>query len=194
MKTRIIKQRVTSDLTSSLSRLSSLPLLRLRRSRTLSEAEGEGGRPSAFSSLGNPSRRILVLFFPEGPECTCSWSRACPERPQESNGLQPCTKGQESAALAAEVSGRFAYDSTKRYSLTAPILELRNVSYRVNAKNILSGITLGLRAGEVLALLGESGAGKTTVLLLANRLLTESTGEVLVRNRAAHVVDFIALL
>src|SRR5437868_11757616 len=42
MKIRIIKQRVTSEFTSSLSRLSSLPLLRLRRSRTLSEAEGEG--------------------------------------------------------------------------------------------------------------------------------------------------------
>ena len=102
-------------------------------------------------------------------------------------------RSQESAALAAEVSGRFAYDSTKRYSLTAPILELRNVSYRVNAKNILSGVTLGLRAGEVLALLGESGAGKTTVLRLANRLLTESAGEVLVQNRAAREWDVIAL-
>ena len=77
--------------------------------------------------------------------------------------------------------------------MTAPILELRNVSYRVNAKDILSGVTLGLRAGEVLALLGESGAGKTTVLRLANRLLTESTGEVLVQNRAAREWDVIAL-
>src|SRR5437868_1055436 len=108
-------------------------------------------------------------------------------------GLQPCTKSQESAALAAEVSGRFAYDSTKRYYLTAPILELRNVSYRVNAKDILSGVTLGLRAGEILALLGESGAGKTTVLRLANRLLTESAGEVLVQNRVAREWDVIAL-
>ena len=77
--------------------------------------------------------------------------------------------------------------------MTAPILELRNVSYRVNAKNILSGVTLGLGAGEVLALLGESGAGKTTVLRLANRLLTESAGEVLVQNRAAREWDVIAL-
>src|SRR5437868_11885031 len=66
MKIRIIKQRVTSEFTSSLSRLLSLPLLRLRRSRTLSEAEGEGGLPSAFSSLGNPRRRILVCFFRKG--------------------------------------------------------------------------------------------------------------------------------
>src|SRR5436853_7814778 len=100
-------------------------------------------------------------------------------------GLQPCTKSQESAALAAEVSGRFAYDSTKRYTLTAPILELRNVSYRVNAKNILSGVTLGVRAGEVLALLGERGDGETTVLRLANPVLTDSAGEVVVHTRAA---------
>src|SRR5436853_6091954 len=81
----------------------------------------------------------------------------------------------------------------KGIPLTAPIFELRNVSYRVNAKNILSGVTLGVRAGEVLALLGESGAGKTTVLRLANRLLTESAGEVLVQNRAAREWDVIAL-
>src|SRR6185369_6674865 len=47
--------------------------------------------------------------------------------------------------------------------------------------------------GETLVLLGESGCGKTTTLKLVNRLLTPSSGEVRVEDRATTAWDPIAL-
>lgn len=73
------------------------------------------------------------------------------------------------------------------------LVELRDVCFRVSGKEILSAVGLRLHQGKVLALLGRSGSGKTTVLRLINRLLTESAGEVLVEGRATSAWDVIAL-
>src|SRR5438876_6363757 len=51
------------DLSEPSSQAVILLLLRLRRSRALSEVEGEGGLPRALSNAGNPSRRIWGLLF-----------------------------------------------------------------------------------------------------------------------------------
>src|SRR5205814_6622927 len=47
--------------------------------------------------------------------------------------------------------------------------------------------------GETLVLLGESGCGKTTTLRLVNRLLTPTTGEILVEGKATTEWDVIRL-
>src|SRR5512136_208315 len=44
------------------------------------------------------------------------------------------------------------------------ILQLRGVSKRFAGVPVLSGVDLDLRAGEILALLGENGAGKSTLM------------------------------
>ena len=54
-------------------------------------------------------------------------------------------------------------------------------------------LSLHIPPGATHVLLGESGAGKTTVLRLANRLLTESAGDILAQNRLAREWDVIAL-
>ena len=67
----------------------------------------------------------------------------------------------------------------------APAIEFRDVSYqRHSSVRILDRLTLSINAGEVLALVGRSGAGKTTVLRLVNRLLLPDSGAVLVEGRS----------
>ncbi len=55
--------------------------------------------------------------------------------------------------------------------------------------SVLRGLTLDIRAGETVALVGRSGAGKSTILKLINRLLLPATGEVLVESRSTSSWD-----
>jgi len=57
----------------------------------------------------------------------------------------------------------------------------------------LHDLTLRIAAGTTLALVGPSGCGKTTTLKLINRLLTPSSGRVLIEGHDAAAQDPIAL-
>ena len=48
---------------------------------------------------------------------------------------------------------------------------------------VLRGVSLSVRDGETLALVGRSGAGKSTILKLINRMLLPSSGGVIVEGR-----------
>jgi osmoprotectant transport system ATP-binding protein len=58
---------------------------------------------------------------------------------------------------------------------------------------ILEGLTLAVQHGEVLALIGRSGGGKTTILKLMNGLLLPTGGAVLVEGRDTREWDSYAL-
>ncbi|KQW51708.1 MULTISPECIES: ABC transporter ATP-binding protein [unclassified Roseateles] len=62
---------------------------------------------------------------------------------------------------------------------TAPLIELRNVSVGYGDRVVLDGVNLKLQRGKVLALIGTSGGGKTTVLRLLGRQLRPLSGQVL---------------
>src|ERR1700756_423492 len=73
-------------------------------------------------------------------------------------------------------------------------IEFRNVSFHLeNGSEILHQLTLQVRRGETLVLLGRSGSGKTTTLKLINRLVTPSQGELLVNGRSTLDWDVIRL-
>ena len=75
----------------------------------------------------------------------------------------------------------------------SPVIEFRDVSYRVEQTQVLSGLSLKATQGETLMLLGRSGSGKTTALKLVNRLVTPTSGEIRVRGTSNVEVDVIHL-
>jgi osmoprotectant transport system ATP-binding protein len=73
-------------------------------------------------------------------------------------------------------------------------VEFRHVFYSLAGRPpILANISLTVGAGETLALVGGSGAGKTTVLKLINRLLVPDAGDVRVQGRDTREWDLIRL-
>ncbi|HVR41483.1 MAG TPA: ATP-binding cassette domain-containing protein, partial [Thermoanaerobaculia bacterium] len=73
-------------------------------------------------------------------------------------------------------------------------IELRNVSVLSAAGDaILRDVSLRIDAGENVAFIGRSGAGKTTTLRLINGLAKPSSGEVLVDDTPLARTDLIAL-
>jgi osmoprotectant transport system ATP-binding protein len=76
------------------------------------------------------------------------------------------------------------------------LIEFAKVSYRPNggsARAILSNVDLTIARGETLVLLGRSGSGKTTLLRLINRMLSPTSGQVLIERRPTTEWDPIRL-
>ena len=73
-------------------------------------------------------------------------------------------------------------------------IEYRDASYRLsNGRTILHNLSVEIQRGEVLVLLGRSGSGKTSALKLVNRMLENSSGQVLVDGRPAREWDVLQL-
>jgi len=60
-----------------------------------------------------------------------------------------------------------------------PIIELRRVSRQFGSQRILRDVSLKVRAGETVCLIGESGCGKSVTLKLLAGLLKPTSGQVL---------------
>ena len=60
----------------------------------------------------------------------------------------------------------------------APLLELRDLVVRYGSITALQGINLSVHSGELVALLGSNGAGKSTTLRAASRLLPLAQGSI----------------
>ncbi len=58
------------------------------------------------------------------------------------------------------------------------IVELTNVTKRYHDKTILDGVSIAIQAGEITAMIGPSGGGKSTLLRSINGLNTIDGGEV----------------
>jgi osmoprotectant transport system ATP-binding protein len=86
-------------------------------------------------------------------------------------------------------------DVKERERAAGPVVSFSDVSFSVAAGQspIIDGLTLEVRRGETLVLLGESGCGKTTTLKLANGLLRPTSGAVLVEGKDTRAWDPIAL-
>jgi D-xylose transport system ATP-binding protein len=73
--------------------------------------------------------------------------------------------------------------------MTAPLLELREISRRFGAIEALRGVSFTIGAGEVVALLGDNGAGKSTLVKIISGGLEPTSGEVLFEGKACRFSD-----
>jgi len=73
-------------------------------------------------------------------------------------------------------------------------IQFEKVDYAISGgRKLLHDITLEVRQGEMLILLGRSGSGKTTMLKLVNRLLEPTAGTIRVAGKATTSWDPIQL-
>jgi peptide/nickel transport system ATP-binding protein len=87
--------------------------------------------------------------------------------------------------------------------MTPPLIEIRNVERRFRFGGNLfgggrdmravNGLSLTVRKGEVLGIVGESGCGKSTLARMLLGLLTPSAGEILFDGKAVGSLDPRAL-
>jgi ABC-type branched-subunit amino acid transport system ATPase component len=70
-----------------------------------------------------------------------------------------------------------------------PVLQIRNLDYSYGPVQVLFDVALDVRPGEVLALLGTNGAGKSTVLRVVSGLGTADRGVVRLDGRTITYVD-----
>jgi iron complex transport system ATP-binding protein len=60
------------------------------------------------------------------------------------------------------------------------ILEVKNINFSYNSRPVLSDVSFSAGAGELMAILGPNGVGKTTLLKCINAIHRPSSGEILV--------------
>ncbi len=75
-----------------------------------------------------------------------------------------------------------------------PMVVFDDVGFRYeNGRSVLDHFTLAIQPGEIVALVGRSGAGKSTILKLVNRLLLPMSGGIRVEGRNTREWDGIRL-
>jgi len=81
------------------------------------------------------------------------------------------------AAIRKEITADRDADDDPRNTDAQPVIELRDVSLAFD-RPILTGVSFEVYPGETVAIVGESGTGKSTIVKLILRLLVADSGEV----------------
>jgi rhamnose transport system ATP-binding protein len=103
----------------------------------------------------------------------CIWGAAAP-RPAEID-VKPAPSGQRRGVTWA----RDPNNSNPGLESVAPVIELRGITKRFGAVEVLSNVDLSLRAGQVHSLAGENGAGKSTLVKILGGLHQPDSGKIL---------------
>ena len=73
------------------------------------------------------------------------------------------------------------------------MIEFQNVSKTYKKTTVLSDLNFTIEDGQLVCLIGESGCGKTTTLKMINRLITPTTGNILLNGEDISKKDVIQL-
>lgn len=69
------------------------------------------------------------------------------------------------------------------------VLEIHGISAAYGEMRVLSDVTFSIRHGEIVALLGPNGCGKTTLLRIIGKLVTPTAGVVRINGREIGAMD-----
>ena len=62
------------------------------------------------------------------------------------------------------------------------LIEAKNISYKINDRNILNNISFVINFGELVKISGDNGSGKTTLLKIIIGLTKQTKGELINHN------------
>ncbi|RXG64578.1 sugar ABC transporter ATP-binding protein, partial [Candidatus Atribacteria bacterium 1244-E10-H5-B2] len=70
-----------------------------------------------------------------------------------------------------------------------PIVEMRNIKKNFGGVRALCGVGLVLKRNEVLGLVGDNAAGKSTLMKILSGAYIPDEGEILIEGKKAHIVN-----
>ncbi|WP_158802913.1 ATP-binding cassette domain-containing protein [Acidisoma sp. L85] len=79
-----------------------------------------------------------------------------------------------------------AATNTDRKPAGETLLSLRNVTRSFGSVTALQDVTFDVRAGEVLGLVGDNGAGKSTIIKIISGMFPQTSGEVILEGKPRH--------
>ncbi|QUH18550.1 ABC transporter ATP-binding protein [Alkaliphilus sp. B6464] len=80
--------------------------------------------------------------------------------------------------MPRQESGKYSLSKSGSYDI-----EIKNVSFKYEDKNVLNNVNTSLKKGTINAFVGASGAGKTTLAQLIGRFWDVNEGEILINNK-----------
>lgn len=72
-------------------------------------------------------------------------------------------------------------------------ITLNDVNFSVNDKHIIKNVSTNFHSGKITALIGPSGAGKTTILKMINGLISPTSGDILIDDQSIQSLDLVEL-
>jgi phospholipid/cholesterol/gamma-HCH transport system ATP-binding protein len=78
-------------------------------------------------------------------------------------------------------------------STPSALIQVKDVHFSRSGKKIFDGLNLNIRSGEITAVMGPSGTGKTTLLQLIGGQLKPDSGEILIEGQDVHRLSQKAL-
>ena len=112
----------------------------------------------------------LLALQPDGPRPKASPPRRC--------RLPPAQTPTPAEPRLARLDPQHHRLRTGDEPAPAPFVVFRNVHKAYGSREVLRGIDLDVRKGEVVVIMGPSGSGKSTLLRLVNHLETLDWGEI----------------
>ena len=76
--------------------------------------------------------------------------------------------------------------NTNNWTPDQPIVSIRDVHKSFGDLEVLKGVTLDVRKGEVICIIGPSGSGKSTLIRCINALNTIDSGSIQVEGLEVH--------